>query len=89
VANIWGESRHVEETISTLKFALRMQNVSTSAVLNQLVELSPAAALQQCQTHVSELKRELTMHDQLANRSAVQYDPFTEAQQADVQQQVS
>ena len=29
------------------------QNVSTSAVLNQLVELSPAAALQQCQTHVS------------------------------------
>ena len=64
-----------------------MQNVSTSAVLNQLVELSPAAALQQCQTHVSELKRELTMHDQLANRSAVQYDPFTEAQQADVQQQ--
>ena len=37
---------------------------------------------------VSELKRELAMHDQLAQRSAVQYDPFTEAQQADVQQQV-
>ena len=27
------------------------------------------------------------MHDQLAQRSAVQYDPFTEAQQADVQDQ--
>jgi hypothetical protein len=27
VANIWGEARHVEETVSTLKFALRMQNV--------------------------------------------------------------
>ena len=37
---------------------------------------------------MSELKRELAMHDQLAQRSAVQYDPFTEAQQADVQQQV-
>ena len=27
VANIWGESRHLEETVSTLKFALRMQSV--------------------------------------------------------------
>jgi kinesin family protein 6/9 len=97
--------------------------VSTSAVVNQLVELSPAEALQQCQArvselkrelarspclsiylpyislhlpisryisqaHVSELKRELAMHDQLAHRSAVQYDPFTEAQQAEVRQQV-
>lgn len=42
VANIWGESRHIEETVSTLKFALRMRNVTTSAVLNQSVELTPA-----------------------------------------------
>ena len=76
VANIWGEARHVEETVSTLKFALRMQSVSTSAVVNQLVELSPAEALQQCQAHVGELKRELAMHDQLAHRSAVQCDPY-------------
>ena len=39
------------------------------------VELSPAEALQQCQAHVGELKRELAMHDQLAHRSAVQYAP--------------
>ena len=86
-----------------------MQSVSTSAVVNQLVELapanpnpnpnptptpnpnptptpnptpkpdqvelSPAEALQQCQAHVGELKRELAMHDQLAHRSAVQYAP--------------
>jgi hypothetical protein len=31
VANIWGEGAHIEETISTLKFASRMMRVQNQA----------------------------------------------------------
>jgi kinesin family protein 6/9 len=34
VANIWPESKHLEETISTLKFASRMMKVSNKAMVN-------------------------------------------------------
>ena len=65
--------------------ALLSMALTILTVLTLLILLTALTLL----AKVSELKRELTMHDQLANRSAVQYDPFTEAQQADVQQQVS
>jgi kinesin family protein 6/9 len=34
IANIWPEPSHLEETISTLKFATRMMRVSNEAVVN-------------------------------------------------------
>jgi len=33
IANIWPEAAHLEETISTLKFATRMMKVSNEAVV--------------------------------------------------------
>ena len=34
IANIWPEGSHIEETISTLKFASRMMRVRNEAILN-------------------------------------------------------
>ncbi len=34
VANIWGEKQHLEETISTLRFATRMMCVTNTPVVN-------------------------------------------------------
>jgi kinesin family protein 6/9 len=34
VANIWPEPSHLEETVSTLKFATRMMRVSNEAIVN-------------------------------------------------------
>jgi kinesin family protein 6/9 len=39
VANIWPEPTHLEETISTLKFATRMMRVANEAIVN--VTLDP------------------------------------------------
>ena len=80
VANVYGEARHLEETNSTLKFAGRMQQVTNMAAVNAQKEISPAAALASCQSQIAELKRELAMHDQLANRSSVVYDPYSNSQ---------
>jgi kinesin family protein 6/9 len=88
VANVWPESRHMEETLSTLKFAARMSSVSNNAVINAHAEVSPAQALVACQSQVAELKRELAMHDQLAGRGHVSYEPYTPAQRSSLREQV-
>ena len=48
MANIKTDEAHLEETLSTLRFATRMASVSTTASLNTEVQLSPEAELQKC-----------------------------------------
>ena len=88
VANVWPEQRHMEETLSTLKFAARMQSVTNMAAINSQAEVSPAAALAACQAQLTDLKRELAMHDQLAGRAHVSYDPLTDGQRAELKVKV-
>jgi kinesin family protein 6/9 len=38
IANIWPEPSHLEETISTLKFATRMMKVSNEAIVNVQID---------------------------------------------------
>ncbi|KAI8917458.1 armadillo-type protein [Entophlyctis helioformis] len=78
ISNIWGEREHIEETISTLRFATRMMCVSTNPEIN--VQYDPIALIKKYEKEVKELKQELSMHDTLSNRSHVQYEPYTEAQ---------
>ena len=35
IGNIWGEDVHMEETISTLRFASRVRTIETNAVVNE------------------------------------------------------
>jgi kinesin family protein 6/9 len=38
IANVYPEARHIEETISTLRFASRMKNVTNEATVNEALD---------------------------------------------------
>eukprot|EP00002_Diphylleia_rotans_P005576 TRINITY_DN1474_c0_g1_i4.p1 TRINITY_DN1474_c0_g1~~TRINITY_DN1474_c0_g1_i4.p1 ORF type:complete len:689 (-),score=135.14 TRINITY_DN1474_c0_g1_i4:497-2563(-) len=86
IANIWAEGQHLDETISTLKFASRMMRISTDASIN--VEHDPVMLVKKYEREIKELKQELAMHDTLANRSHVSYEPYSEEQRYELNRQV-
>jgi kinesin family member 6/9 len=69
IANVYPEPEHLEETISTLKFASRMMKVSNDPVVN--VQQDPKLLLKKYEKEIRDLKQELAMHDTLANRGKV------------------
>lgn len=83
IANIWPEPDHLEETISTLRFATRMMRVSNEATIN--IELDPLQLIERYKKEARDLKQELAMHDTLANRSRVVYENYTPEQQYQMQ----
>ena len=38
IANIWPEARHMEETVSTLRFSSRMMNVTIEPAVNEIID---------------------------------------------------
>ncbi|RLN78492.1 hypothetical protein BBJ28_00006393 [Nothophytophthora sp. Chile5] len=85
-ACIWGEGRHLEETISTLKLAQRMMRVQNEVAT--IVETDPALLLRKYERQVRELKHELVMHDALVERTNVVYDEHTPEQKHQLLQMV-
>ncbi|KAL3670369.1 hypothetical protein V7S43_004678 [Phytophthora oleae] len=85
-ACIWGEGRHLEETISTLKLAQRMMRVQNEVAT--IVETDPALLLRKYERQIRELKHELVMHDALVERTAVVYDEHTPEQKLQLLQMV-
>jgi len=78
-ACIWGEAKHLEETISTLRLAQRMMRVQNET--NQNVEMDPLILVRKYEKQIKELKQELMMHDALSERTIVQgYDEYTPEQ---------
>jgi len=75
VANVQVVKRHIEETISTLKFATRMMKVKNEASVNTM--LDPSLAIKRYEKEIRDLKQELAMHDTLANRGRINYDTYT------------
>ena len=69
----------MEETISTLKFATRMMKVTNEISVD--VNLDPKLLLKKYERDIRELKQELAMHDTLANRGRINYEPYTPEQQ--------
>lgn len=86
VANIWGEESQLEETISTLRFATRMMCVASQPAVNE--HYDPAIMVKKLEGEIGALKRELAMHDTLTNRSHISYEPLSEQQGYEIQQQV-
>ncbi|CAG9465590.1 unnamed protein product [Pedinophyceae sp. YPF-701] len=86
VANVWGEAQHLEETMSTCRFAQRMMRIQNEFVVN--VATDSSAAARRLEREVAELKEELAMHDQMANRSGVSYEPYTDQQRRHLEAQV-
>lgn len=83
IANIWGIAQHMEETISTLRFATRMMCVSNTPTPN--VQFDPMALIKKYEREIRELKQELSMHDTFSNRSQVQYEPYSENQRTELE----
>lgn len=77
-ACIWGESKHLEETISTLKLAQRMMRVQNETA--SIVETDPHLLLKKYERQIRDLKQELNMHDALVERTGVVYDEHTPEQ---------
>jgi kinesin family protein 6/9 len=84
VANIWPEGSHLEETLSTLKFATRMMRVSNDATVN--VTLDKHLMIKRYEKEIRDLKQELAMHDTLKNRGRITYDHYPSDMQADIKQ---
>lgn len=54
IGNIWPEASHLEETISTLKFASRIRKVTNEATVN--VRLDPQVLLKKYEKDIRDLK---------------------------------
>jgi kinesin family protein 6/9 len=86
IACMWGESTHLEETISTLRLASRMMKVTNESVSVESVD--PAVLLRKQEKIIKALKQELLMHDALVERTGMVYDTYTPEQQASIAQLV-
>ncbi|NXK99400.1 KIF9 protein, partial [Mesembrinibis cayennensis] len=86
VANICGEAVHVQETLSSLRFATRMKWITTEPVINETYDRE--GTVKALEKEIILLKQELAMHDSLVNRSLVTYDPLTDSQTAEIKSQV-
>ena len=82
----YGEASHLEETISTLQFAARVRLVPNEATLN--TEQDPAMLVKRYAMQIADLKRELSMHNSLASRSRVNYEPYSDTQRAEMQNEL-
>jgi len=56
-----------------------MMKVSNEATIN--IHLDPQVLLKKYEKEIKELKQELAMHDTLASRGRINYDPYTPEQQ--------
>lgn len=82
LACIWGESTHLEETVSTLRLASRMMHVQNETVIVETIDSS--ALIKKQGKLIKALKQELLMHDALVERTGVTYEPYTPEQQTNV-----
>ncbi|KAJ3342187.1 Kinesin-like protein kif9 [Gonapodya sp. JEL0774] len=65
---------------------IRMMCVTNTPTVN--IQSDPMALIKKYEKEVKDLRQELSMHDTLANRSHVQYEPLTESQKYELQKQV-
>ena len=82
VGTIWPEDRHLEETISTLRFASRVRMLTTNAVINE--RRDPEFLVKKYERQVANLKQELAMKDALSGSKSIQYGGFSEAEKTEI-----
>ncbi|XP_065789911.1 kinesin-like protein KIF9 isoform X2 [Muntiacus reevesi] len=86
VTNIYGEAAQLEETLSSLRFASRMKLVTTEPAINEKYDAE--RMVKNLEKELALLKQELAIHDSLANRTLVNYDPMDESQIAEINSQI-
>eukprot|EP01138_Halocafeteria_seosinensis_P004193 gb/GECG01004288.1/.p1 GENE.gb/GECG01004288.1/~~gb/GECG01004288.1/.p1 ORF type:complete len:878 (+),score=146.88 gb/GECG01004288.1/:1-2634(+) len=83
---IWGESSHLEETISTLRLAARMRRVRVHT--QQAYSLNPELLARKYEKQIEELKQELAMHNALSERSTIKYDEYSPEEQQELRRKL-
>ncbi|KAM5234261.1 kinesin-like protein KIF9 isoform 4-T9 [Hipposideros larvatus] len=86
VTNIYGEAAQLEETLSSLRFASRMKLVTTEPAINEKCDAE--RMVKNLEKELALLRQELAIHDSLANRTHVNYDPMDEIQIAEINSQI-
>ncbi|XP_074166723.1 kinesin-like protein KIF9 isoform X2 [Sminthopsis crassicaudata] len=86
VANVYGEATQLDETLSSLRFASRMKLITTEPSINEKYDAE--RMVKNLEKELILLKQELAIHDSLANRAMVTYDPMDEVQIAEINSQV-
>ncbi|XP_027559398.1 kinesin-like protein KIF9 isoform X3 [Neopelma chrysocephalum] len=88
VTNICGEAAHVEETLSSLRFATRLRWITAEPVPN--VTFEPEVSVKALEEEIDLLKQELVLQDIVVriNRCLVTYSPLTGVQRAAIKSQV-
>jgi kinesin family protein 6/9 len=86
IANVWAEEEQIPETLSTLRFASRVQCIHTNPMKNTLKD--PQLLLKEYEKEILTLKKELAMHNTLLNRGPVSYDALSELEVEELKQQV-
>lgn len=67
IACIWSDKAHSDQTLATLKFATRMRRVKTTAVINNVEDLTEDT--QRYKQRIKLLQEELMMYDTLTGRT--------------------
>ncbi len=78
LACVWCEQSHLSETIATLRLAQRVSRLPTGA--RPVATIDPAQRIARLEATITELRRELQLHDALAGRR-VTYDEYTPEEQ--------
>lgn len=86
IANIWVAVEHIEETISTMKFATRVMRISNVPVKNVLQD--PQLLIREFEEEIKALRMELAMHDTLVGKSATSYEPLSEVDVQNIDHQI-
>jgi len=86
IGNIWGQVDHIEETLSTLRFASRAMNIQSSPTVNSFDD--PKLLCIKYEKEILTLRKELAMYDMLSNRSQVNYEPLSALQINEIKMQM-
>ena len=77
---------HLDETLSTCRFAQRMMRVQNTPAAN--VHQDPQLLIKKYEREIRQLKQELTMHDTLTGRSRIVYDDYNDDQRSALRTEV-
>lgn len=58
-----------------MRFATRMKQVTNEPIVNEALDQNQL--IKRYEKEIRDLKQELSMHDTLASKGKVQYDPYT------------
>jgi len=86
IACVWPHLNHLDQTISTLKFATRMQMVKNKPTVNESSKSGVGSA--KLLRQIKQLKEELAFHDIVSGRVAVMYEQPTPRDMQKVKDQI-